>query len=247
MHDVIIIVILVFLTGQLTLPRADFCNSTVFNCSPQFPHSSMPIIEDPDFSPEAESKDSPLDNILSDELPVHLVIQSLRDVSAEKERYSPSRQKNREVSNRIYDIEYKLHSLHKDNIDRGASSGKMIPLYVALIIYLYLAVRELPARSRMIMMLIDRLRTTFNTEPMQWWVSNKQQQNRTLWILFIGYGAATESMKEAWFLETIKSMCDKFGIQDTDQLEEKLKDVLWLDSYCDHYFEKLRIDLQKLN
>ncbi|KAM0257752.1 hypothetical protein ACHAQJ_004203 [Trichoderma viride] len=226
---------------------ADFCNSTVFNCEPQFPHSSIPLIEDVDFSPGAEPRDSPLETILSDELPVLLIIQSLRDVSAEKELYGSMRQKNRQASNRIYDIEYKLHCLQRDNIHHGTSCGKMIPLCVALNIYLYLAVRELPVRSKMIMMLIDRLKTTFNTEPLQWWVSNQQQKNRTLWMLFIGYGAATECFKQAWFIETIKSTCDKFKVRDLDQLEENLKDVIWLDSWCDHYFEKLRADLKSLN
>lgn len=185
-----------------------------------------------------------METILNDELPVLLIIQSLRDVSEEKENYRSITQNNKEINNRIYDIEYKLHCLQRDNHEHVPSCGKMIPLCVALNIFLYLAIRELPVRSKMMMMLIDRLQETFNTKPMKWRLSNQQQKNRILWMLFIGYAAGVETYKDAWFFETIKTVCKNYEIHDMDQLKQNLKDVLWLDSWCGQYFDKLKAALQ---
>ncbi|PTB36265.1 uncharacterized protein TrAFT101_000233 [Trichoderma asperellum] len=224
---------------------ADFFNSTVFNCAPQFPTNFSPVIEEPPITPpESNPLSSPLETILNDELPVLLIIQSLRDVSEEKENYRSITQNNKEINNRIYDIEYKLHCLQRNNHEHGTSCGKMIPFCVALNIYLYLAIRELPVRSKLMMMLIDRLQETFNTEPMQWWISNQQQKNRILWMLFIGYAAGVDTYKDAWFFITIKTMCKNYKIHDMDQLKQNLKDVLWLDSWCDQYFDKLKVALE---
>ncbi|KAH8126236.1 hypothetical protein ACSS6W_000191 [Trichoderma asperelloides] len=224
---------------------ADFFNSTVFNCAPQFPTNFSPVIEEaPITPPESNPPSSPLETILNDELPVLLIIQSLRDVSEEKENYRSITQNNKEINNRIYDIEYKLHCLQRNNHEHGTSCGKMIPFCVALNIYLYLAIRELPVRSKMMMMLIDRLQETFNTEPMQWWISNQQQKNRIMWMLFIGYAAGVDTYKDAWFFITIKTMCKNYKIHDMDQLKQNLKDVLWLDSWCDQYFDKLKVALE---
>ncbi|KAL7917077.1 hypothetical protein ACQKWADRAFT_307679 [Trichoderma austrokoningii] len=223
---------------------ADFCNSTVFNCAPQFSTSVSPATEQVPFTPDPDPANSPLETILNDELPVLLVIQSLRDVSEEKGNYRSVTQNNKEINNRIYDIEYKLHCLQTSNRQRGSSCAKMIPFCVALNIYLYLAIRELPVRAKLMMMLIDRLQETFNTEPLEWWVSNQQQKNRVLWMLFIGYAAGSENYKDAWFFETIKAMCKQYEIHDVDQLEQTLKDVLWLDSWCGPYFDRLKAALQ---
>lgn len=185
-----------------------------------------------------------METILSDELPVLLIIQSLRDVSEKKGNYRSATQNNKEVNNRIFDIEYKLHRLQMSNHQLGSSSGKMIPFYAALNIYLYLAIRELPVRAKMMMMLVDRLQETFNTEPLEWWVSNQQRKNRILWMLFIGYAAGSEIDKDAWFFDTMKMMCEQYKIRDTGLLKQYLKDVLWLDSWCDQYFDKLKVALE---
>ncbi|KAM0452511.1 hypothetical protein ACHAPV_009546 [Trichoderma viride] len=226
---------------------ADFCNSTVFNCTPQFSRNSSPKAEEIPFTPDSDPASSPLETILNDELPVLLVVQSLRDVSAEKDNYQSITQNNKEINNRIYDIEYKLHSLQTNNHERGTSCGKMIPFCVALNIYLYLAIRELPVRSKMMMMLIDRLQETFNTEPLEWWVSNQEQKKRVMWMLFIGYAAGSDTHKDAWFLDTIKNMCEKYEIRDVDQLKQNVKDVLWLESWCGQYFDKLKVAMQAQN
>lgn len=236
--------------GQLRLTqshRADLCNSTAFSCPPEFSKDSSPKADEIKFTPDPDPASSPLQAILNDELPVLLLVQSLRDVSREKENCRSSTQKNKEINNRINEIEFELHRLQTINQGHGTSCGKMIPFCVALNIYLYLAIRKLPVRSKMMMMLIDRLQETFNTEPLEWWVSNQEQKKRVMWMLFIGYAAGSETYKDAWFLDTIRNMCKKYGIHGTDQLEQNVKEVLWLDSWCGRYFDKLKVAMQDQN
>ncbi|KAL7892237.1 hypothetical protein HDV63DRAFT_398658 [Trichoderma sp. SZMC 28014] len=226
---------------------ADLCNSTAFSCPPEFSKDSSPKADEIKFTPDPDPASSPLQAILNDELPVLLLVQSLRDVSREKENCRSSTQKNKEINNRINEIEFELHRLQTINQGHGTSCGKMIPFCVALNIYLYLAIRKLPVRSKMMMMLIDRLQETFNTEPLEWWVSNQEQKKRVMWMLFIGYAAGSETYKDAWFLDTIRNMCKKYGIHGTDQLEQNVKEVLWLDSWCGRYFDKLKVAMQDQN
>ncbi|KAL7784321.1 hypothetical protein V8C37DRAFT_396122 [Trichoderma ceciliae] len=225
---------------------ADFLHSTVWSCPPQFPHSSISTRQDIGYLSEVGSPetDSPMESILGVDFPILAIVQSLRDVSAAKGLKGSIRQSKREASKRVYDIEYRLHLLKADVSDSSPISNEMVPLCVALNIYLYLAVRELPARARMIQRLADRLRTSLDSQSMLPWVYNPQKQSWILWMLFIGYGAAAESKKEEWFARNLKSLYCKFEFQDINELQDALKSVLWQESWCEHYFEKLKANLE---
>ncbi|RFU82161.1 fungal specific transcription factor domain-containing [Trichoderma arundinaceum] len=220
---------------------ADFCNSSVWNCPPQFPHSSSSTKQGIDVPSQTTSEDG----LSNTELQIASLIQSLRDISAAKDLNGSVAQSKKETSNRVYDIEYKLHVLQSSYSRSRSVSNEVVPLCVALNIYLYLAIRELPARAQMIHRLVDRLRITISMQPMQWWTSQQQKnQSWILWTLFVGYGAAVETGKEEWFVQALKSAYAKSGIQNMDGLREALKSVLWQESWSEHYFKKLRAHLE---
>ncbi|KAL7948157.1 hypothetical protein V8C42DRAFT_316828 [Trichoderma barbatum] len=213
---------------------ADFCHSSVWNCAPQFPHSSISTTHDIEFSSEGSSIDNLSQDIPEIEPQVTSLIQSLRDISASKDVKGHTKT----GASHVYDIEYKLHLLQAEISDGRHSSNEIVPLCVALNIYLYLAIRELPARARMIQRLVDRLQASFNMQLIEKSSSNEERTNWILWMLFIGYGAAAENGKQDWFVQTLKSLHDKS--RDVEQLQDALKSVLWQDAWCDYYFKKLR-------
>ncbi|KAL7928560.1 hypothetical protein V8C35DRAFT_317859 [Trichoderma chlorosporum] len=218
---------------------ADFCHSSVWNCPPQFPHSSILSKYDTAIPSEASSTD----NLLSDdgdvESQIVSLVQAFRAMSAAKDVKG---HKKTEASN-VYDIEYKLHLVKARISDCGSVSNETVPLCVALNIYLYLAIRELPVKAQMIQRLIDRLQATFNVQLIEKPVTNEHKQSWIFWMLFIGYGAALENSRQEWFAQSLKSLYANSSFRDMDQLQETLKSVLWQDSWCEHYFAKLREEI----
>ncbi|KAL6819905.1 hypothetical protein V8C40DRAFT_251938 [Trichoderma camerunense] len=219
---------------------ADFCNSSVWNCPPQFPHTSLSSNQDIEFPSETSSS---TDDVSQDNLDVESqivsLVQSLRKISAAKDVQG---HKKTEASH-VYDTEYRFHLIKASIADRGASSSELVPLCVALNIYLYLAIRELPARAQMIQRLIDRLQATFNLQLIEKPPSNTHKQSWILWMLFIGYAAALENKRQEWFAQSMKSLYTKSSFRDMDQLQETLKSVLWQDSWSEYYFKKLREEI----
>ncbi|KAL7953657.1 hypothetical protein V8C34DRAFT_296464 [Trichoderma compactum] len=216
---------------------ADFCNSSVWNCSPQFPHTSLSSTHDIEFPSQTSSS---TDDLSQDnhhvESQIVSLMQSLREISAVKDVQG---HKKTEAS-RVYDTEYRLHLVKASIADRGSSSSELVPLCVALYLYLYLAIRELPARAQMIERLIDRLQATFNLQLIEKPAPNTHKQSWILWMLFIGYAAALENKRQEWFAQSLKLLFAKSNFRGMDQLQETLKSVLWQDSWSEHYFKKLK-------
>ncbi|UKZ74524.1 hypothetical protein TrVFT333_002194 [Trichoderma virens FT-333] len=97
---------------------ADFCNSSVWNCPPQFPHTSITSKYDIEFP----SKESPTNNLSQDDLDIETrvvsLVQSLREISAAKD----VKGHRKTEASRVYDIEYRLHLLKADIPDCGSIS-----------------------------------------------------------------------------------------------------------------------------
>ncbi|KAL6857329.1 hypothetical protein J3F83DRAFT_751282 [Trichoderma novae-zelandiae] len=220
---------------------ADLCNSTVWNCPPQFPYISFSTsLEDPAFPPDtvASTENSSSQAHLGVEQQLISIMQSLREISVAKD---VSAHKNK--PGRVYDVEYKLHMLQARLSDDPFAPNEVAPLCVALNVYLYLAIRELPPRAQMIQRLIDRLQAWFKAASMERTTSlDQRKQNCILWMLFVGYGATMETGRQEWFAEALKSAYAEARYREMDQLHNTLRDVLWQDSWCEHYFKRLRAE-----
>ncbi|KAL7816071.1 hypothetical protein V8C44DRAFT_348299 [Trichoderma aethiopicum] len=221
---------------------ADFCNSTVWNCPPQFPYTPISaVIEDTSFShgPLKPAETFSLQIPLNLEQQLTSLVESLRKSSAAKDANA-----HKNEASHVYDVEYRLHLLQAGVFNGQYLSKDMAALCVALNIYLYLAIREIPAKAQLMWRLIDRLQALFGVgwaEPMtfleQW------RQDWKLWTLFIGYGAALENRRQKWFAQALKSAYNDAGYRDLEHLHDILKNLLWQESWCEHYFNKLREEL----
>ncbi|OTA01465.1 hypothetical protein A9Z42_0017600 [Trichoderma parareesei] len=223
---------------------ADFCNSTVWNCPPQFPYlTPSKALEDPLFPPNPlEPVESlSLHRLFTVEQDLSAVVQSLCKISAAKDANA-----HKKEANRVYDVEYRLHLLHSRVSNNEPASKDMLSLCVALNVYLYLAIRELPAKAQLIRRLIDRLQTRLQADSTERFISSdEQKQNWKLWTLFIGYGAALENGRQEWFTQALRAAYIEAEYRDMEQIRGILKELLWQDSWCEHYFNKLREELAR--
>ncbi|TFA97880.1 hypothetical protein CCMA1212_010392 [Trichoderma ghanense] len=207
-----------------------------------FPYASLSTrLEHTSFPNDTvdSSESVPLQGLYSVEQQLNTVVQSLRKISAAKDANA-----HQNEASRVYDVEYRLHLLQPRVSNDEYASKDMAPLCVALNIYLYLAIRELPAKAQLMRRLIHRLQNSFRvgiTKPMT--SSNPRKENWMLWTLFIGYGAALENGRQEWFTQALKSTYIAAGYRDPQQLHDTLKNVLWQESWCEHYFDKLREEL----
>ncbi|KAL7813331.1 hypothetical protein V8C26DRAFT_405590 [Trichoderma gracile] len=223
---------------------ADFCNSTVWSCPPQFPYTpTSPTIENSLrlSDPLELAESSSLQRLFHAEEELNFVVQYLSKISAAKDANAHMNE-----ANSVYDVEYRLHLLQARVTSTGYSSQYVAPLCVALSIYLYLAIRELPAKAQLIRLLIDRLQTSIKVNSTELRASSDQQkQDWKLWMLFVGYGAALENGRPEWFTQELKSAYVELGYRDPQQLQDTLKNLLWQDSWSEPYFKKLREELAR--
>ncbi|KAL6874464.1 hypothetical protein HDV57DRAFT_229950 [Trichoderma longibrachiatum] len=223
---------------------ADFCNSTVWNCPPQFPYTPISaVIQDTSFShgPSEPAETFSLQIPLNLEQQLTSLVESLRKSSAAKDANA-----HKNEASHVYDVEYRLHLLQAGVFNLQYASKDMAAVCVALNIYLYLAIRELPAKAQLMWRLIDRLQASFRVEWAEPMTSPEQwKQEWKLWTLFIGYGAALDNGRQEWFVRALKSAYNDAGYQDMEHLHDTLKNLLWQESWCEHYFNKLREELAR--
>ncbi|EGR49902.1 uncharacterized protein TRIREDRAFT_105847, partial [Trichoderma reesei QM6a] len=210
----------------------------------EFPYlTPSTTLEDPSFPPDRLEpvETLSLHRLLTVEQDLSAVVQSLCNISAAKDANA-----HKKEANRVYDVEYRLHLLHFRVSNDEVASKDMLPLCVALNVYLYLAIRELPAKAQLIRLLIDRLQTWLKADSTERFISSdEQKQNWKLWTLFIGYGAALENGRQEWFTQALKAAYIEAKYRDMEQLRGILKKLLWQDSWCEHYFNKLREELAR--
>ncbi|PTB71736.1 hypothetical protein M440DRAFT_1442448 [Trichoderma longibrachiatum ATCC 18648] len=210
----------------------------------EFPYTPISaVIKDTSFShgPSEPAETFSLQIPLNLEQQLTSLVESLRKSSAAKDANA-----HKNEASHVYDVEYRLHLLQAGVFNLQYASKDMAAVCVALNIYLYLAIRELPAKAQLMWRLIDRLQASFRVEWAEPMTSSEQwKQEWKLWTLFIGYGAALDNGRQEWFVRALKSAYNDAGYQDMEHLHDTLKNLLWQESWCEHYFNKLREELAR--
>jgi len=137
----------------------------------------------------------------------------------------------------IYDLEYTLLSLNKENSDDlGPTSCiysfEAVPLKTAAHLYLYLVIREIPPRSQLLYRLVERLQDALEIQLGGWWNSTPYRKTWLLWILFIGGAAAAGRHERWWFVRELALVCHDLDIWSFGSIQDTLKKVLWQDAWC---------------
>ncbi|UKZ80985.1 hypothetical protein TrVFT333_008752 [Trichoderma virens FT-333] len=150
------------------------------------------------------------------------------------------------TSKDLYDMEYQLHSC-RVNLKSAPFAKRVMLLSLAMHLYLYLVIRHIPTRSKLVITLVQRLMTAIDEEATGDWEDVENGHVWLLWILFIGFGGSSQDADSGWFVERIQAWrtthpdCDPYA-----GLDSQLRRVLWHNVWCGDQLEQLYNQLPKL-
>jgi hypothetical protein len=138
----------------------------------------------------------------------------------------------------LYITEYKLLVVLDQN-----SEDDLIPLdrnshiygstRLAAYLYLYMALRELPRTTTINYTLARRLKGLLEGNNADLLVVWKDDLHLLLWILFIGSAATLGSDERAYFIGVLRRLISLMRLDTLDRFKGALKEVLWLDDFCE--------------
>ncbi|CEJ93542.1 hypothetical protein VHEMI09123 [[Torrubiella] hemipterigena] len=203
---------------------ADFCDANLRRCQPRFsqPRSAVRL---PPRAAAAHGFDTP-EAILS----VAHIVAALRDISHAMSSNFSVDTKGVSTSQAIYNLEYELCLLSATTappIRAGDGHMGIQSLRLALHIYLYLTIRELPRSSSLMGELAARLQAALAPTMDQTSTLEGDSRNWYLWMLFLGYCTSKETIGPQWFLASAIVVCDALHITNPDDVRSSLTKVLW--------------------
>ncbi|KAL7931555.1 hypothetical protein V8C35DRAFT_112131 [Trichoderma chlorosporum] len=228
---------------------ADLCYSNVWGCKPSFPQLTHKDIESKTELPEKLKKEviSP-ESVFGAASPINSNFKSLRRLSAALSPEYKAPLGRVSMSDQIYDTEYNLLTLQNEYSETLSPiqylSSSSVLMNIATYVYLYLVLRELPTKSKLLFKLSQQLRDTLEMQDEEWWSSTPERQRWLLWALFMGYAAASEWPERLWFVERMEPLGAALMVWTKDELELALKGIVWEKS-CEVFLEKLWKDISQ--
>ncbi|KAL7941150.1 hypothetical protein V8C42DRAFT_197485 [Trichoderma barbatum] len=226
---------------------ADLCYSNIWRCKPSFPKLSYKVTKS-----DTELPDRMKSRVLSPEgafgtaLPTNAIFRSLRRISAALTPEYDAPLDRTAMSDQIYGVEYNLLTLQNEYTEYLEPiqylSSVSVLMNTAAYIYVYLILRELPINSRLLYKLSQQLRGALEMQDEGWWNTTSERQQWLLWVLFMGYGAASEWPEKWWFVERMEPLGAALMVWTRGELESALKGILW-ENFCKDFLEKLWKDV----
>ncbi|KAH8687443.1 hypothetical protein BGZ60DRAFT_393600 [Tricladium varicosporioides] len=216
---------------------SDFCFANTWNCRPTFPYQSLysgrttPGIA-------AQSMAMPVSNSRAG-MSISQIISLMRILSADLDPHYIATVDRINASATIYDLEYSLLSMNKESQDVPelfySETLEVLPMKIALHLYLYLVIREIPRLSGGVKKLTLRLRTSLELRVSEWWAASSESQTWLLWTLFIGYISSNGQDQKIWFIRHLAFTANLLGIRNYDVFKRHLERIVWQDTFCgDH-------------
>lgn len=232
---------------MLIFPRADLCYSNIWDCKPSFPLLPPKLT-----GTEAELPTgmksmtlSPARTFGSGSL-INSIFRSLRRLSIAFCPEYDARLDGTSMSSQIYSVEYDLLTLQNINLEALSPSeylsSNSVLMNIAAYIYLYLILRELPVRSKIFHTLFQRLRDSLEMQDKEWWKLTPERQRWLLWVIFMGYGAASEWDEKWLFVEKMEPLGATLKLKRKEELRSAFQGIIWHDR-CEEFLEKLWNDV----
>lgn len=221
--------------------RSDLCYSSMWGLPPRFlPCSTTTAYVER--SPEHGRVLIDPGHAFGTEEPVISVINFLRHTSRTIHEKKDVDVRRLNLSQELYDVEYQLQAVKTDTAS-PTRPPEIMPLSVALHLYLYLVIRNIPIQTRLISALAKRLRAALETQATFWWEAEGDKHIWLLWTLFIGFGATAQRSEKHWFVEKIAQWLNIYMDTDMDSafdgLHGVLKRVLWTEIWCAKQYSSL--------
>ncbi|UKZ83025.1 hypothetical protein TrVFT333_010826 [Trichoderma virens FT-333] len=228
---------------------ADLSYSNVWGCKPSFPQLTYKASKgDTELPEKLKNKVLSPESAFGVASPTKSIFRSLRRMSAALNPEYEAPMERLALSDQIYGAEYNLLTLQNEYIESldpvQYLSSSSVLMNNAAYIYLYLILRELPIKSRLLFKLSQQLRDALEMQDEEWWNSSPERQRWLLWVLFMGYGAASEWPEKWWFVERMEPLGAALMVWTKEELESALKGIVWEKS-CSDFLEKLWKDMSQ--
>jgi hypothetical protein len=162
-------------------------------------------------------------------------LETLRQISVAKENASELILGERQtVSHAIYLVN---HRLLTEISDIGSSESSSLALYqafwVAAVLYLYLMIREIPRGASIFFPLTEKLRGLLKHRLTGQPIEGPALE-LAMWIVFLG-ATASPAEGDNYFIQLLAFILEHLGLQEEDELRERLKKIIWVDDICNRY------------
>ncbi|KAF3070019.1 hypothetical protein CFAM422_006763 [Trichoderma lentiforme] len=228
---------------------ADLSYSNVWKCKPSFSQLTYKATNgDAELPAKLKNKVVSTEGTFGVASPTNSIFRSLRRISAALNPEYEAPLDRAAMSHQIYGTEFNLLNLQNEftealNPVEYLSSSSVL-MNTAAYIYLYLILRELPTKSKLLLKLSQQLRDGLEMQDESWWNANPERQRWLLWVLFMGYGAASEWPEKWWFVEKMEPLGASLMVWTKDELESALKGIVWEKS-CVDFLERLWKDISQ--
>jgi len=221
---------------QRIITWSDFCHANVWDQRPAFSRLclSLPLQRVNTASLRKELDSSGIFDLGSS---IVEIIQDLRILSKELDPEHIAYINRLSISNLIYNVEYELLLLNEPRFSDFSiqSYSMLLPLKIALHLYLYLIIREIPNTAQLIGRLSQRLQDVLEPQIPGFWTFNLERKSWLLWILFVGSMAVTTPSEIYWFTKGIQTICKMLGIDSQQSLLSCLKRCVWQENSCSNH------------
>lgn len=166
-------------------------------------------------------------------------------------------QSHRALSSRVFSIEHDIQRLIPVHADTSGSAGlstvdlRTTLLCISAQLYLYLAIRNVPYQSQLIIRLVKRLQDVvlvyhevFPDAVISHVKDARGHSGALLWSLFVGYAASKSSIiEQQWFEQKLRLRTDAMRMLFVDtrpaMLERCLKGFFWHEPWCRPHYRRL--------
>ncbi|KAJ5028306.1 MgtA, cation transport ATPase [Bipolaris maydis] len=166
------------------------------------------------------------------------------------------------LSNLLYDMQYIVLSVpdrSRDFIefDREVQAGRnegeenqrkradaasvVEGLLAATLIFVYTALRGLPANAKIFVVLLGRLRIAIDrpaTSAVEVWGREKNLK-MLVWVLVVACSVVTSDDDRAWWILKLSDVCGILGIERQAELEDIMQHIAWIDVFFDRKLGKI--------
>jgi hypothetical protein len=188
-----------------------------------------------------------LKDFLGDDPILIQITATLQNISLEMDENSSHTLDRGSICRSIYDIEYELNQLNGVSsiaVNPGQPlSFEAEPVKIALHIYLYLMIRDIPKSSPLFHKLVERLLAALKVQNYHSNEKSRYSYIWRLWMLLIGFGAASKKSVADWFVYNTWLTCREMDITSSAEFGYVLRSVLWRGRRCEELKDRLWLEL----
>ncbi|KAH8691240.1 hypothetical protein BGW36DRAFT_387928 [Talaromyces proteolyticus] len=230
-------------TLQRVITWADFCFSSTWSLPPWFPlldSLSQPLVPfdrqhrvrhvQPVMGKRFLNICEPPESLLT-------LLDMLRSISQSISLFPTIGSDRVAISNSIYVVEYKLLSIQHLHLGRQHAKNQIDIsecVSLAALLYLHLAVRELPLKAHRHKQLKERL---FHSLPhdqnLSSAVGSETDLTLLLWAFFIGMDTTTRQEPQESLIKRMSELSTVLCLEKYEDFISALKTVLWMDQFCE--------------